>query len=383
MKNLLKKAMRTAGLGVSILAIPLTSGICDQEAEKPAATALKNAYEGAFLIGAALNNGHFTERDAASVEIIKRHFNSITAENVMKPGPLNPERGVYNFEPADQFIAFGEDNDMFIVGHTLVWHSQTPNWFYQDEEGNRNSREAQIERMRSHIKTVAGRYAGRVHGWDVLNEALNEDGSLRPSLWRQIIGDDYIRLAFQFAEEYAPDTELYYNDYNMWRPSKRDGAVAIVKDLQEQGIRIDGVGMQGHWGIDYPDLQQIIDSIDAFAALGVKVHITELDVDVLPREGGPTADIGATQAMGEAMNPWPDGLPVEVEEALAERWGDFFQILYDRRDVIDRVTFWGVHDGQSWKNNFPVRGRTNYPLLFTRQHEPRPAFDTVIAIPQQ
>jgi len=245
---------------------------------------LQEAYEGAFLIGSAVSGRIVSGRDKASRDIVVQQFNTITSENVLKAGPINPQPGVYRFAPADAFVDFGEKNDLFIVGHTLVWHNQTPDWFFQDAKGNANTREGQVERLRSHIEAVAGRYAGRIHAWDVVNEVIDNDGGYRPTTWVKGIGngDDLVKLAFRFASEYAPDTELYYNDFNAWRPAKRDGIVRLVKMLQEEGIRIDGVGMQGHWGLNYPKAEYIEAAIDAYAALGVKVMITELDVDVLP-----------------------------------------------------------------------------------------------------
>jgi endo-1,4-beta-xylanase len=319
-----------------------------------------------------------------------RHFNTITVENAMKAAPINPQPGVYNFAPADAFVEFGEEHGMFIVGHTLVWHNQTPAWFFHDEAGNPNTREAQIERMRSHIETVAGRYAGRVHAWDVVNEVIDNDGSYRPTTWVNGIGsgDELVKLAFRFASEYAPGTELYYNDFNAWRPAKRDGIVRMVRMLQREGIRIDGIGMQGHWGLNYPRTEYIEAAIDSFAALGVKVMITEMDVDVLPltREGqiigtGMSHPQFQLEEFREYLDPYAEELPAPVQRQLADRYAELFRIFYRKRDRIDRVTLWGVHDGMSWKNDYPVPGRTNYPLLWARDGTPKPAFDAVLAVP--
>ncbi len=353
-------------------------------------TPLREVYAGAFHVGTAVNGAIVSGSDSLARDIVLREFNTITSENVLKAGPINPQPGVYRFEPADAFVAFGEAHDLFIVGHTLVWHNQTPDWFFQDEQGQPNTREAQIERMRSHIETVAGRYAGRIGAWDVVNEVIDDDGSYRPTSWVISIGsgDDLVKLAFRFAGTYAPDTELYYNDFNAWIPEKRDGLVRLVRVLQAEGIRIDGVGMQGHWGLNYPEIDLIEAAIDSFAALGVKVMITELDVDVLPltREG---------QIIGNAMShpqfqreefekyldPYRDGLPEEVQQALADRYAELFRLFYRKRDQIDRVTFWGVHDGMSWKNGYPIPGRTNYPLLYDRNRRPKPAREAVARIP--
>jgi endo-1,4-beta-xylanase len=363
----------------------------------PVATAqdrptLKAAYTDAFLVGTAVNEAIVSGADAAAQQIVVQQFNTITAENVLKAGPLSPEPGVYEFGPADAFVAFGEAHGLFIVGHTLVWHNQTPPWFFQDEKGNPNTREAQIERMRRHIETVAGRYAGRVHAWDVVNEVIDNDGSYRPTTWVRGIGngDDLIRLAFRFASEYAPGAELYYNDFNAWRPAKRDGIMRLVRMLQAEGIRIDGVGMQGHWGLHYPKTAYIEAAVDSFASLGVKVMITELDVDVLPltREGQVIGSVMSDpqfqlEEFEAYLDPYGAGLPDDVQRQLAARYAELFGLFYRKRDRIDRVTLWGVHDAMSWKNDYPVPGRTNYPLLFDRDRRPKPAFDAVLAVPGQ
>jgi endo-1,4-beta-xylanase len=343
------------------------------------------------VIGVSVNNGIVSGNDAASRTLALRHFGSITAENVMKAGPLNPQPGVWNFGAADAFVEFGESHKMFIVGHTLVWHNQTPAWFFVDATGKPNSPAAQIERMRSHIEMVAGRYKGRVHAWDVVNEVIDNDGSYRPTTWVNSVGsgDEMVKAAFRFASQYAPGAELYYNDFNAWRPAKRDGIVRMVKMLQAEGIRIDGIGIQGHWGLNFPKTEYIEAAIDAYAALGVKVMITELDVDVLPltREGQVIGTVMSDpqfqlEEFEAYLDPYRGGLPEDVERQVTARWAELFGIFHNRRDKIDRVTLWGVHDGMSWKNNYPVPGRMNYPLLFGRDRQPKAAFDAVAAVPR-
>ena len=345
------------------------------------AVALKDAFASAFKVGAALNENQFSERDTKGAALVKAQYNTISPENVLKWEQVHPRPDSFDFARSDRYVAFGEANKMFVVGHTLVWHSQTPRWVFQDEQGKPLTRDALLARMRDHIHTVVGRYKGRIKGWDVVNEALNEDGSLRHSPWFTIIGEDYIAKAFTFAHEADPAAELYYNDYNLEVPAKRDGAVALVRKLKAQGITIHAVGSQAHDRLDLPNSPALHDSsIAALAAAGVRVNITELDVDVLPRgPRGNTADIAAGgQSGASSANPYVAGLPDSVQQRLAKRYGDLFAVFMKHRDVIDRVTFWGVADGDSWLNNFPVRGRTNHALLFDREDSPKPAFDAVL-----
>ena len=354
--------------------------------------ALKDVYKDAFLIGVAVNPSITFGADKVSQDIVIKHFNSITVENVMKAALINPQPGVYNWGPADDYVAFGEKNKMFIIGHTLVWHNQVPGWFFTNAEGKSNTKEEQIERLRSHVQAVAGRYAGRVNAWDVVNEVMGEDGNYRQTSWVNAVGngDTLVKYAFKFAAQYAPNTELYYNDFNAWRPSKRDGIVRMIKMLQKEGIRIDGVGMQGHWGLNYPKTKYIEDAIDAYAACGVKVMITELDVDVLPltKEGQITGQGMADkqfqlEEFKMFLDPYQKGLPDSMQKVLASRYAELFSIFYKKRDKISRVTLWGLHDGMSWKNDYPIPGRTNYPSLWDRQRKPKPALYSVLNVPSK
>ena len=332
-----------------------------------------------MLIGTAINRIQVDGTDPLAKPFIARHFSSITPENAMKWERIHPEPGRYEFGLADSIVDFAERNGMKVIGHVLVWHSQTPGWVFRDSLGNPLTRDALLERMRDHIHTVVGHYRGKVLGWDVVNEAVDEDGSMRRTKWLEIIGDDYIEKAFQYAHEADPDAELYYNDYNNEERAKRAGVIPIVKNLQEKGIRIDGVGIQGHWHLDSPDMEIIDESIGEYAALGMKVMITELEINVLPtpsRLYG--AEISRTAEYRESLNPYVEGLPDSVETQLNQRYAELFGILLKHRDVVTRVTFWGVHDGYSWKNNWPIPGRTNYPLLFDRNYQPKPAYYAVI-----
>ncbi len=340
---------------------------------------LKDAFKDSFMIGAALNRAQFYEEDKRGAALVKSHFNTITSENILKWESVHPRLETYDFEAPDRFVAFGEKNRMFIVGHTLVWHNQTPDWVFRDGKGGLADRDTLLARMRDHIRAVVGRYKGRIKGWDVVNEALNEDGTMRQSLWMKIIGDDYIAKAFQFAHEADPKAELYYNDYSLENEAKRNGAVELIKRLKAQGIQITGVGLQGHNKMDWPSVEQQDATITAFGQLGVKVMITELDIDVLPAASQHRgADIALNVELQNKLNPYTDGLPDSVQQALAKRYADLFNVYLKHRDVITRVTFWGVADGDSWLNGWPVKGRTSYPLLFDREGHPKPAFDAVI-----
>jgi endo-1,4-beta-xylanase len=362
----------------------LLSGACAPSATTSSQTAdavLKDVFRGAFMIGAALNQNQFEERDTRGVAIVKAQFNTVTPENVLKWESIHLQPGVYAFDAADRYVRFGTDNGMFIIGHTLVWHSQTPRWVFEDAAGKPLGRDSLLARMRDHIFTVVGRYRGRIKGWDVVNEALAEDGTLRKSPWLNIIGEDFIAKAFEYAHEADPSAELYYNDYSMENPAKRAGGVALIRKLLAQGIPVKAVGLQGHQKMDWPSAAQEDSTIAAFAALGVRVNITELDIDLLPRAvQGSGADVSLNAGLQAALNPYPAGLPDSIQQALASRYADLFGVFLKNRDVIDRVTFWGVTDADSWLNAWPVRGRTSYPLLFDRAGGKKPAFDAVVRV---
>jgi len=349
-----------------------------------AQTTLKDACKNDFLIGAALNESEFTGQNSNAVAIIKTQFNTISPENVLKWESVHPRPGEFDFTAADRYVEFGEKNKMFIIGHNLIWPNQTPRWVFQDDKGNPLGRDALLARMREHIFTVVGRYKGKINGWDVVNEAVNEDGTLRESQWEKIIGEDYLLKAYQFAQEADPAAELYYNDFSLENLPKQNGAIALVKKLQAQGVPVAAVGLQGHYKMDWPTTNQVDETITAFSKLGVKVMITELDLDVLP---APTRNQGAEVAMNFALqaklNPYTNGLPDSVQQQLAQRYADLFSVFVQHRDSISRVTFWGVTDADSWLNNWPVKGRTAYPLLFGRDYKPKSTFAAVIGVVHQ
>jgi len=340
---------------------------------------LKQAFEKDFLVGAALNEKQVTGVDSAAAALVVQQFNSITPENLLKWEAVHPLPEQYQFEPADRFVDFGIKNGMFPIGHTLVWHSQTPKWVFEGRPGKPADREILLGRMRDHILTVVGRYKGRIRGWDVVNEAFEDDGTMRKSPWLKIIGQDYIQKAFEFAAEADSSAELYYNDYNLWKPEKAAAAIRLVKDLKAKGVRVDGIGEQAHWALDYPTLKEAEAAIASFEASGINVLITEMDISVCPNPWNYTgAEIERSFELQKKLNPYPETLPDSVQQSLATRYAEFFALFHRHAGTVNRVTFWGVHDGQSWLNYWPVRGRTNYPLLFDRQCKPKPAFEAVI-----
>ena len=332
---------------------------------------LLDATSDKFLMGVALNTNHVSGIDTSAIKVINQHFNSIVAENCMKSEVIHPEEDIYNFGPADEFVQFGEDNNMFIVGHCLIWHSQLSPWFCVDENGNNVSAEILKQRMKDHIYTIVGRYKGRIHGWDVVNEALADDGSYRKSKFYEILGEEYIPLAFQYAHEADPDAELYYNDYSMFVPARRDGAINLVNSLKEKGIRVDAIGMQGHYVMGGPTIDEVEESIIKFGETGAKVMFTEFDMALLPRNAQ-GADISAREDGLDAVNPYADSLPTHVSAEWNAWMKSYFDMFMRHSDIISRINMWGLTDADSWLNDWPIKGRTDYPLLFDRNYEPKP-----------
>jgi endo-1,4-beta-xylanase len=337
---------------------------------------LKNAFKKDFLIGAALNEDQINEREPNAAALIPVQFTTITPENIMKCEIIHPGWDQYNFEPADKYVAYGKKYNMFVVGHTLIWHSQLAPFVK-----NIQSSDSLKQFMMNHITSIAGRYKGKVNGWDVVNEALEEDGTLRKSIFLEKLGEAYLADAFKLAAKAAPDTELYYNDYNIEQPQKRAGAIALIKKIQASGARIDGVGIQGHWSINGPPLADIEKSIQEYAALGLKVMFTELDLTALPNPWDlKGADVNQNFEGSTFMNPYPNALPDSMQVKLAKGYEDLFKLFLKYKNTVARVTFWGVNDGQSWLNYWPIKNRTNYPLLFDRDFKPKLAFKKVMAL---
>jgi len=333
------------------------------------AVTLKDAFKQCFMIGVALNQRQFTEQDTNGAALVKAQFNAVSPENVMKWERIHPRPGPegYDFEAADRYVEFGEKNGMFIVGHTLIWHAQTPRWVFEGEGTNAITREALLERMRDHIHTVVGRYKGRIKAWDVVNEALNEDGSLRRSRWYHIIGEDYIAKAFEYAHEADPAAELRYNDYALEKEPKRNGAITLVKKLKGQNVPIHGLGSQTHANLTSPSAESLDAALTAFAELGMPISITELDVNAA--RGGQRS---LSAEVSENTQAGAGGVVSDAQQKLADQYGSLFRVFLKHRKEIKLVTFWGVTDRDSWRS-------FGTPLLFDGEWRPKPAYDAVIA----
>lgn len=360
----MKKILTLCG-GVSVILYTACTS------SQPRPMTVKDYYKDDFLIGAALPVRHVNGRDPKADSIVTMHFNSIVAENCMKHEKIQPREGVFCWRDADAFVKYGLDRGMAIIGHALVWHSQLAPWFVYDDKGEYVTPEVLKQRMKTHISTVVGRYKGKIKGWDVVNEAIEDDGSYRVTPFYEILGEEFIPLAFEYAHEADPDAELYINDFSMFLPAKRDAYVKLVGQLKDRGLRVDGIGMQSHIGLDYPDLDKYEESIETFGATGLNVMITELDMSALPTiHWG--ANIADNVDFKARFNPYKDGLPDEVSEQWNARMDSVMDIYKKHSDVISRVTWWGTHDGMSWKNDFPMIGRTDYPLMFDRDRNMKP-----------
>lgn len=378
------REMSDAGINISrcvaLLMMVLNIMSVDVAAEDKLST-LKETFLNDFLVGVALNSHVFTHRDNVATALVLDQFNLIAPENALKWGSIQRKEGTFTFNRSDAFVEFGSSNRMSIHGHVLVWHRQTPDWVFEDEKGINASRGLLLARMQAHIQTVVGRYKDRIASWDVVNEALEDNGTLRKSKWHEIIGDDFIEQAFTYAHEADPKAKLSYNDYNMVMPGKRQRVLDLIDALNNKGVPIHIVGIQGHWGLDWPSIQDIEQSIVSFADAGVKVMITELDIDVLASVRKPQGDdLSRDDTLKKEPNPYPHELPQDMQRSLAQRYRDLFALFRKHSDKIMSVTFWGATDRYSWLNNWPVKGSTNYPLLFDRNARPKPAFYAVIDI---
>ncbi len=353
-----------------------------QGGEEMGVLTLKDSFKGKFHVGAAINKWQFKEEGQPTLRMVAHQLNSISPEDLLKWSEFNPKPGVYNYADADAWVEFGQKNNMHVHGHVLFWHSQTPSWVFQDKKGQLLNREQLLKRMRERVRHLAKRYGKRIHAWDVVNEAFTDHGKLRNTKWTKIIGKDFIEQAFRIADEELPaEVELIYNDYGMDEKNRRNAVLKMIHELKQKKIRIDGVGMQGHWPIKEPSISEIEASIVAFSKAGVDVHISELDIDVLPRNGGMwKANIAKRLEGDPSMNPYSNGLPEAKQQELAKRYVDLFQLFLKHHDKIKKVSFWGATDKYSWLNNWPIKGRTSYPLLFDRAGRPKAAFHAVVGL---
>lgn len=332
------------------------------------AQGLKDYYKNYFLIGVAVAPRMMSDTSAEAA-LIKKHFSSMTPENVMKMGPIHPQENRYNWEPADKIVDFAQKNGILLRGHTLCWHNQTPNWFFK-KDSQTVTKEELLARMKTHITDVVTRYKGKVYAWDVVNEAIN-DGSekaMRESDFYKIIGEEYIERAFEYAHAADPNAKLFYNDYNTENAVKRERIYQLLKKLKEKGVPINGVGLQGHWSIFEPSAAELEESITKFASLGLEVQFTEVDVSVYPKRH----DMSKEAYKGKAE------FTPEMDDKQAAHYKMLFDIFRKHKDKITSVTFWNVSDKYSWLDNFPVRGRKDFPLLFDVNHQPKKAYWEVV-----
>lgn len=328
---------------------------------------LKDYYQAYFPMGVSITPYSVTG-EASS--LIRKEFNSITAENAMKMGVIHPEKDKFNWKGADAIVEFAEENNLKIRGHALVWHEQVGKWFFEDENGKEITKDQLFQQMKAHIDSVMGRYENKIYAWDVVNEAVSDhpDSIYRASKWYKIGGEEFIAKAFEYAREANPDVKLFINDYNLIIPEKRDHAIALIKALQSKGAPIDGIGIQGHWSIYSPTEKELRKALDLYSELGLEIQITELDVSIYPWEKE-----RRKRKAGES-----DELTPTLEERQIDVYNMIFDVFRDYKDVITGVTFWNLTDKDSWLNSYPVEGRKNYPLLFDNNYKRKKAYNQVI-----
>ena len=330
---------------------------------------LKDYFKDYFTIGVAVSPQSLKTDEAG---LIVQEFNSMTAENAMKMGPIHPFEKVYNWAGGDSIAAFAKRNNMKLRGHTLCWHNQTRRWFFTDSvTGKQVTKEVLLQRLKEHITTVVSRYKGTIYAWDVVNEAIsdNKDEFLRPSLFHQICGDEFIAKAFQWAHEADPNALLFYNDYNEINAVKREKIIRMIKELKAKGVPIHGVGLQGHWAINEPSKEQLEQTLKDFSELGLPLHITELDISIYPKEHN---------ARERKVQDYDTVFTAEKELKQMEVYKNCFELFKKYKKSVSSVTFWNISDRRSWLDNFPVRGRKDYPLLFDAQLKPKKVYWEVV-----
>ena len=341
---------------------------------------LWEAYRDYWYTGVSVNQWEVEGNQSADWPIIAKNFNWVVAENCMKCEVVHPKEGVYDFTLADQFVNKAKAAGLKVLGHCLIWHSQCAPWFHFDDKGNLVSAEVLKQRMREHIYTVVSHFKGRVDAWDVVNEAFEDDGTPRKSLFYQILGTDYIPLAFQYAHEADPNIQLYYNDYSMNKAQKVEGVANFFRPLIQQGLPVTAIGMQGHMVLEDNNLVEEYDhAIKTIAATGVPTFFSEVDLTVLPNPYGFSgANVSDRFAYRPEMDPYKNGLTKEKAAEVEAFWLSFYQMLLRHHKDILRVNFWCLNDGISWRNDFPIKGRTDYATLFDRQNNPKPVVQKLI-----
>lgn len=328
----------------------------DETQHPPAvAESLADAFRGRLKIGAAVEPAQLTEADGS---LLVRQFNSVVAENAMKPADIHPREDTYNFAPADTIVDFAQRHHMAIRGHTLLWHKRTPDWFWIGKDGQPASRELVLERLRQHINTVVGRYKGKVYAWDVVNEVIDasQQNCLRNDKWMQVVGPEYISAAFRDAHAADPFARLFINDYSTHEPAKRDCLVRVIKGLLADGVPIQGVGHQMHISIYWPSVSSIDSSLTAFAQLGLENQITELDMSLYQHK-----DYRPATSLQQRLT------------FQGQRYGAVMALFLAHREVT-AVTWWGVADDHTWLNVGNDVPGDDQPLLFDRSQQPKPAY---------
>ncbi|MEM8946678.1 MAG: endo-1,4-beta-xylanase [Planctomycetota bacterium] len=339
---------------------------------------LKAAAAPYFAVGVGVNQA--VVRQPENQPLLQKHFTHITAENCMKFNAVQPRQGDFRFEQSDAFVDLAEQLDLKVVGHCLVWakDDRTPKWFATDGEHDVTA-DVLLHRMKTHVETVATRYRGRIDMWDVVNEAIgnDEEGYLRVSLWSRLLGEEFLVKAFEYAHAADPDAILMYNDYRCDVDAKRRARlIRMLKMLKSRNAPVHAFGLQGHYEIDNVPYEGIEETLKAMRQLDIKLVVSELDIDVVKR-GRWWANGGAHRDELKTYDPYKDGCPPEILARQAEQYAQLFELFQEYHDVVLRVSFWNLHDGESWLNHFPWE-RVNHPLLFDRKLEPKPAFDAVI-----
>ena len=359
--------LRVRKITLAAFLISLFISMCLSTNAQDSNKGLKDYYKSYFPMGVAIRPQSVTGPEA---ELILKHFESVTAENAMKMGPIHPKEDEFFWADADAIVNFAQANKLKIRGHTLCWHNQTPPWMFKDAQGADVTKEVLLKRLKDHITAVVGRYKGKIYAWDVVNEVIDDDDSkyFRESPWYKICGEEFVAKAFEYAHAADPNALLFYNDYNTESAGKRERIYKMVKGLLDKKVPIHGVGLQAHWSIFSPTEQELRQSVEKFSSLGLKIQFTELDISVYQSE----------HSRRERRADESDAFTPEMEAKQTEQYKMVFKVFREYKDKITGVTFWNVSDKSSWLDNFPVRGRKNYPLLFDQTFQPKKVYWEVV-----